>query len=303
LSDVPGVTTDNQAIARIAFEHFIEREFRRFAYCGVERFGWSEARGRFFDELVSARGFSCVHYKAPVDFGPDSDAETDTIAEWLLGLPQPVAIFAAYDARGQQVLEACQRAELSVPEQVAVLGVDNDDLLCDLASPPLSSVIPDTQRTGWQAAELLSRLMHGEKIPPDLHRVPPLGVCARQSTDVTAVEDAHVAKAAHFIRERACEGIGVSDVAAVVPLARRSLEKRFRSLLGRTLGEEIMRVQMQRVKDLLVGTDLSLAQIAERAGFRHVEYLTVAFKRECGVPPSVYRQEHHPGGPRGVGGR
>jgi LacI family transcriptional regulator len=178
-----------------------------------------------------------------------------------------------------------------VPEQIGVLGVDDDHLLCEFSSPPLSSVIPDTQRTGWQAAEMLSRLMRGEKVAPELHLVSPVGICARQSTDVTAVEDVHVARAAQFIREHACGGIGVSDVAAAVPLARRSLEKRFRALLGRTLREEITRVQMQRVKDLLVGTDLPLAQIAERAGFRYVEYLTVAFKRECGVPPSVFREE------------
>lgn len=171
-----------------------------------------------------------------------------------------------------------------MPDQIAVLGVDNDDLICELSSPRLSSVFPDTQRTGWQAAELLSRMMCGEQIAPVLRRVPPIAVYARQSTDVTAVEDPHVAKAARFVREHACEGISVSDIAAVVPLARRSLEKRFRSLLGRTLREEIARVQMQCVKDLLISTEPSLAEIAARTGFRHVEYLTVSFKREIGQP-------------------
>jgi LacI family transcriptional regulator len=294
LPGVPGFTTDNATIARLAFRHFREREFRHYAYCGVERFAWSVERGASFDELIRNAGISCEHYRAPDDFGPDSDAETDVIAKWLSGLPKPVALFAAYDGRGQQVLEACQRAGISVPEQVSVLGVDNDDLLCELSSPPLSSVIPDTQRTAWEAADLLARLMRGEKVKPELRRVPPIGVCTRQSTDVTAVEDVHVAKAAQFIREHACKGIGVSDIAAVVALARRSLEKRFRSLLGRTLREEIARVQMQRVKDLLVGTELSLAEIAARTGFRHVEYLTVAFKRELGEPPSVYRNAHRP---------
>lgn len=300
LPDAPVVTTDNAIIARLAFEHLADRGFRYFAYCGDQRFAWSVARGGFFDELVRNAGLTCEHYTSPVGPERDSDAETDAIAEWLRGLPCPLAVFAAYDARGQQVLEACQRAGLSVPEEVAVLGVDNDELLCELSPQALSSVIPDMQRTGWEAAELLSRLMNGALIEPSVHRIPPIGIATRQSTDVTAVEDVHVAKAARFIREHACVGISVSDVVSAVPVGRRLLEKRFRALLGRTLRQEITRVQMQRVKELLVGTDLSLAEIAERAGFRHVEYLTFVFKREFGTSPSAYRIEHQP--QRGRGG-
>jgi LacI family transcriptional regulator len=292
LEDVPEVTTDHDAIAQVAFAHFVEREFRNFAFCGVEQFAWSGHRGFSFEALVRESGALCHHYARPEDCEPGSDAETDAIAAWLLTLPQPVAVFAAYDARGRQVLDACQRAGLSVPAQVAVLGVDNDDLLCELSTPPMSSVIPDTHRTGWEAAELLARLMRGEPVTSEVRKIPPLGVCTRQSTDVTAVEDVQVARAADFIREHACTGIDVSDVVAAIPLARRVLEKRFRSALGRTLRQEITRVQMQTVKNLLVGTDLPLAQVAERTGFRHVEYLTVVFKREFGMPPRAYREEH-----------
>lgn len=294
LPQVSAVTTDDAAIARLAFEHFAERGFRHFAYCGDERFPWSVGRGGIFDELVRQARLVCDHYQPPAGHGLDGDAETDAIAEWLRGLPNPVAVFACYDARGQQVLEACQREGLSVPEQVTVLGVDNDELLCELAPVPLSSVTPDMQRTGWEAADLLSRLMKGEEIAPAVHRIPPLGIATRQSTDVTAVEDAHVAKAARFIREHACMGIGVADVVAAVPLGRRLLEKRFRAMLGRTLRQEVMRVQMLRVKELLARTDLSLAEIADRAGFKYVEYLTFAFKREFGVSPSSYRLECQP---------
>ena len=291
LPDVPVVTTDNAVIAKLAFQHFTERGFRRFAYCGVERFAWSLARGGHFDELVRGAGFSCKHYEPAEDFGPDSDAETDAIATWLEGLPKPVAVFAGYDARGLQVLEACKRKSFPVPEQVAVLGVDNDDLLCDLSTPPLSSIEPDTRRAGWMAADLLARLMRGEVVEADVHWVPPCDLCARQSTAVTAVEDVQVARAGQFIREHAHEGINVQDVVAAAGLARRVLERRFRTLVGRTLHDEIRRVQMQRAKDLLASTELSLSDIAERTGFRHVEYFTVAFKREMGQPPGVYRKE------------
>lgn len=292
MPQVPNVTSDHREIARLAVEHFREREFRNFAFCGVERFTWSRDRGHYFDQLARDAGVTCAHYKMPKGLEFDSDAETDAIAQWLLELPQPVAVFAPYDSRGHQLLDACQRAGLAVPEQVAVLGVDNDHLLCDLSAPPLSSVIPDTHRMGWLAAEMLAKLMRGEKVPAEQMRIPPIGICARKSTDMTAVADPHVARAAQFIREHACAGIDAGDVVAAIPLARRVLEKRFHSVLGRTLRQEITRVQMQRVKDLLIATDLSLADVAERTGFRHVEYLTVVFKREFGIPPSTYRERN-----------
>ena len=173
-----------------------------------------------------------------------------------------------------------------------MLGVDNDDVLCNLAAVPMSSVVPNTLKTGRDAASLLDRMMSGERVASVAHLIPPMGISTRQSTDVTAVEDPHVARAARLIRENACTGMGVAEVVAAVPLARRVLEKRFRALLGRTLREEISRVQMQRVKELLVGTDLSLTEIASHVAFKHVEYLTYVFKRECGVAPSAYRQQH-----------
>ena len=181
-----------------------------------------------------------------------------------------------------------------MPEEVAVLGVDNDELLCALTPPPLSSIIPNPQRAGWEAAALLAVLMKGGKVAPGPLLVAPLGVAVRQSTEVLAVDDPQVARALRYIREHACEGIGVADVLRQCPMARRALEARMKALLGRTPHEEIQRVQLNRVKELLSGTDLALAQIAERAGFKHTEYLSVVFKREIGLPPSAYRLEHQP---------
>ncbi len=290
----PTVTTDNAMIASVAVQHFLERGFERFAFCGNARFSWSVSRGEHFMGLLHDHGFSCNEFAAPKTTGADSDTEIDSIAGWLLRLPKPVAVFACYDQRGQQVLNACRRADLAVPEEVAVLGVDNDEVLCQLSPPPLSSIILNSHRGGWEAAELLARMMRGEELSTAPVFIPPVGVAARQSTDVTAVEDPHVARAARFIRENACERISVRDVVAAVPLARRLLERRFRAMLGHTLREEITRVQIQRVKELLAGTELSLAEIAERTGFKHVEYMTVVFKRECGQPPSIFRAENQP---------
>jgi LacI family transcriptional regulator len=158
-----------------------------------------------------------------------------------------------------------------------------------MAYPPLSSVIPDTRRTGYEAARLLEAMMAGERVPPVAHLVKPLGVATRQSTDVLATDDSEFSAAVRFIRDHATEGISVEDVLRVVPLSRRVLEARFRQRLGRTPHEEVLRVRMERVKELLTETDLSLTAIAHRTGYAHVEYLSVAFKRETGATPSAYR--------------
>ena len=180
---------------------------------------------------------------------------------------------------------------MAVPDEVAVIGVDNDTLLCELASPPLSSVIPNAHRAGYEAAALLDHMMAGKRVAAVAHLIAPLGIAARQSTDVLAVEDRDVARAVQFIREHACEGINVGDVLRAVPLSRRVLEQRFERLLGRTPRAEIMHVRLARVKQLLVETDLPLYLVAARTGFEHVEYLSVVFKRETGRTPSAWRAE------------
>jgi LacI family transcriptional regulator len=191
-------------------------------------------------------------------------------------------------------LDACRRLGVGVPDEVAVLGVDNDEVLCELAAPPLSSIIPNTHRTGYEAAALLEQMMAGRKMAGETHLIPPSGLATRQSTDALAIEDTNVAQAVRFIREHACQGIRVQDVIRAVPQARRLLESRFRKLLGRTPHEEIIRVQLNRVKQLLVETDLSLSEIATRTGFAHVEYLSVVFKNKAGTPPSQYRAKNRP---------
>jgi LacI family transcriptional regulator len=196
---------------------------------------------------------------------------------------------ACYDIRGWQVLEICRRLGIRVPDEVAVIGVDNDELLCDLSQPPLSSVIPDTDRTGYEAAALLDRMLAGRKVPPDELLIQPLGVATRQSTDVLAIDDEDLAAGLRLIRDHACDGIHVDDILARLAISRRVFESRFKKRLGRTPHEEIVRLQMQRVIDLLTQTDLPLLAIAERAGFKHVEYMSTAFKQRMGLAPREYR--------------
>src|SRR6185503_20204950 len=179
---------------------------------------------------------------------------------------------------------------LTVPDEVAVVGVDNDEQLCELSDPPLSSVILDSRRAGYKAAALLDELMSGAPSVPRDHFIPPLGVAARRSSDAFAVDDPDVAAALRYIRDHACEGIGVAEVLDAIPLSRRVMEYRFKKAIGRSPHEEIDRVRLNRVKDLLRDTDLSLYQIALRVGL-HPEYLSAWFKRSAGVGPSDYRRE------------
>jgi LacI family transcriptional regulator len=294
LPELPWLETDDRAIAHMAAEHLRERGFRHFGYCGDDRFNWSRWRRDSFAAHLGQHGLTCVNFVNPRasqkgEVTPDWESELAALMRWLRNLPKPAGVFAGYDIRGVQVLEACRRLGLMVPDEIAVLGVDNDELLCDLADPPLSSVIPDVRRTGYEAAALLDRLMRGDKVRGEGRLFTPLGVATRQSTDVVAVADRHIATAVRFVREHACNGITVADVVKQVPLSRRILETRFQKLLGRSPHEQIMSVKLDRVKRLLRETDLSLAAIADRAGFKHVEYLSVAFKRQVGVTASEYR--------------
>ena len=285
---LPWVETNDEEIAQIAADHLLERGFKRFAFCGDARFNWSVWRQHHFVARLRAAGQECAVYQ-PIASARDVAAEAGALARWLRKLPKPVGVMACYDIRGQQVLDACRGAGLAVPDDIAVIGVDNDALLCDLASPPLSSVIPNAHRAGYEAAALLDRLMQGKRVPAAAHLIQPLGIAERQSTDVLAVDDRAIVQAVRMIREHACEGINVSDVLKTVPLSRRVLEQRFQKLLGRTPREEILQVRLARVKQLLGETELALYQIAERTGFEHVEYLSVVFKREMGVTPSAWR--------------
>jgi len=293
VESLPWVETDDRAIAKLAAEHFFDRGFKQFAYCGDPAFNWSTWRGEHFTRYVTEGGGACAMYRASSGRGRLTwDVERERMAEWVASLPKPVGIMACYDVRGRQLLEACREAGVAVPDEVAVLGVDDDALLCDLADPPLSSVIPNTRHTGYLAAQLLDRMMNGEKLPPEAHLIRPAGVATRLSTDVLAIDDREVSTAVRFIRDRACHGINVETVLDEVPLSRRVLESRFRKLIGRTPHEEIVRVQLNRVKELLSETDLTLADIARLAGFRHSEYLSVVFKKKEGVTASDYRKKH-----------
>ena len=286
--ELPCVETDDDVIAQWAVEHFAVRGLRHFAYCGDSQFSWSLKRGARFRARVHELGLDSHEFHIE----PSGKLADDrwAMAEWLRGLPKPVGILACYDIAGQEVLEACKIAGLAVPDSVAVLGVDNDELICNLTSPPLSSIKSDATQTGFLAASLLDEMMSGQDVPAQLIPIEPLRVVTRQSSDILFVSDPLVARALRIIRDHADEGIPVSAVEHHVGLSRRSLDYRLHRVIGKTVHEEILRVRMERLADLLIRTDWTLSQLAERQGFSHSEYMGVAFKKFTGKSPGEYRR-------------
>jgi len=283
LPKLPWVETDDEAIAKAAADHLLQRGLRNFGYLGDDRFNWSRWRRAAFHRYLDQLGFAC--HDAP-------RRGVSKLADWVRGLPKPAGVMACYDIRGRELIDACRQAEVEIPDQIAVIGVDDDELLCELSDPPLSSVVPDVRRTGWVAAELLDGWMSGSRPRVLGHPIAPLGITTRRSTDTLAVEDADVALAVRFIREHACGGITVEEVVDRVPLSRRVLESRFHRLLGHSPHAEILRVRLQRAKELLTQAGWTLDAIARRSGFRHGEYLSAVFQREFGLTPGAYRRQH-----------
>ena len=295
---VPQVETDDQAVAELAFHHLWERGFRRFAFCGFQHAHYSDLRLRFFQKLVSDAACPFSSYLTPsqpdttlTDIEQSGLVDVDAMSKWLSSLKFPTGLLVCNDIRGQQVLNACRTLEIAVPDDLGVIGVDDDDAICPLSDPPLSSVRPDAQGVGFRAAEILQSLMNGESTPNSIEYIRPTKVVQRLSTQVSAIEDRELSRVCRFIREHACEGIDVNDVAEFTTLSRRQLERRFRNELNRTPHEEITSVQVSRVQQLLRETSMTLEQIAPLAGYSHKERLSAVFKRETGQTPGAYRSD------------
>lgn len=294
-TQLPMIAGDNAQIARLAFEHFWERGLRQFAYCGLhpEHHHYIAQRGEAFAQLAHSAGCPCAVFPArrtSVAMS-DWDLEQDDIAAWLKELSKPVGVLACFDERGFQVLNSCRDTGLQVPEQVAVVAVGDDTLLCEMSTPPLSSIDLDAPRIGYEAAALLDRMMRGAAAPQCPLWIPPRGMVARGSSDILAVEDADVATALRLIRDRACDGLQVADVLQNVATSRSLLERKFKQYVGRTPKAHILRIQMDRARQLLLETNLSLREVARQTGFTSEKYFSDAFCRQVGLRPAALRKQ------------
>jgi LacI family transcriptional regulator len=285
------IVVDAGKMGTLAAEHFIERGFRNYAFCGYEARAWSERRLNGFAERLRNAGFSPSVYQAAAGRRSFSwKQELPLVTSWLKSLPRPVAVMACNDKRGRQVLEACLLGGLKVPEDVAVIGVDNDHLFGNLSNPPLSSIALNLTKAGYEAAELLDNLMRGRIRKPRQIVIEPLWVVPRRSSDVIAVDEPAVAAALRFIREHAKESIGVDDVTREAGISRRGLETRFQTVLGRSIHAEIQRVRLQIAKQFLIETNLSVERIAALTGFCSLSHLGTTFRHETGMTPARYRR-------------
>jgi LacI family transcriptional regulator len=288
----PLVHVDNTAIGRLAAEHLLERGLTHFAFFGIRGENWSVERFAGFAATVAPVQNDVALRELPrgaMDRRSWERVEND-VARWVAALPKPVGILVCSDQRGAQILEACRRAGVAVPDEVAVIGVDNDDALCEVCDPPLSSIDADHASVGYRAAALLDGVLSGAQAPGGAILVHPQRVVGRLSTDTLAIGDAAVATALKLIRERAHEGLGVPEIASRAGLSRSVLQRRFRRLLNRSIHQEIVGAKMKRAQDLLAKTDLPLALVAERAGFKHQEYMGAVFKARLGITPGKVRE-------------
>lgn len=295
--DLPFLGADNFAIARLAAEHLLERGFRHFAFCGIPpgRHPAMDLRCAHFEQSIKKAGFRCSVFLRTASGAPSWEREEKALADWLRSLPKPVGVMACNDDRGLQVLNAGRGAGLLTPDEVAVISVENDEHLCNLAIPPMTSIDMNAERIGYEAAALLERLMAGRRAPGRIRPVMPRGIITRRSTDVLAVEDLEVASALRFIRENACRRISTSDVLEHAGASRASLARRMKQFTGRTIHGEIQRVQIERVKELLASTDMPIKQISQAAGFRYVQYMTRLFRLTTGHTPARFRRERRRG--------
>lgn len=312
-SEFPRVLPDDIATGALAARHFIDRGFRHFAFFGASWMIWSREREQGFrDEIertfaaraaegrVTDSTFTFAAYGADSEVGAGAKAfrgphrrRAAAMGTWLKSLPRPTALFVANDSWGFEIVQAVREAGLRVPDDVAVLGVDNEELLCEIAHPPLSSIPMASEQIGHTAVAILGRMLAG--LPPDVAvaRIPPLDVVTRQSSDVLAVEDPDVAAALRHIRQHAASGLSVKQMLDTVAVNRRTLERRFVSLLGHTPLEEIHRVRLERIKALLQ-TDLPIYEVATRCGFTTPEHMATSFLKSVGQTPTAFRQQSTP---------
>jgi len=292
-SHIPLVHVNNTLIGGAAAEHLLERGLRQFGFCGFSELNWAEQRRLAFEQAVAAAGCPCRFFRIPLHTRSDSSWETqqERLAAWIQRLPKPIGIMACYDPVGQKILEACRRADVVVPDQVAVVGVDNDETICDVCNPPLSSVIANHARVGYEAAVLLDRLMHGARTPKRSCWIEPTGVAVRHSSDTVAVGDEDVVAALTLIHQKACSGLTVRDVVAHVSVSHSTLRERFQRVLGRTIRDEMIRTQLKQAQQLLATTDWPLRSVAIKAGFRYQEYMGAVFRARLGKTPGQFRKE------------
>jgi LacI family transcriptional regulator len=293
--NVSVIDVDHTEVGRMAAEYFLSLGFSNFAFFGSAKAEYSRIREQAFLKRLFAAGHSAmVSHKDYIRELPSTMSwkkmESHT-RQWLRSLPKPVALFASNDILARSLADTCIQLNLNVPTDVALLGVDNDELECELTSPPLSSIAIPGERIGYEAAKQLDQAMSSKKFSPQRIFLPPIRIVQRQSTETIAVQDSTVIAALTYIRAHSAEGINVANVIRSIGSGRRELERKFRSILGRSVLQEIRSARIHQVQKLLTDTDLPMPAIAKLTGFSSAHRLAIVFHRTCGLPPTAYRKQ------------
>jgi LacI family transcriptional regulator len=295
LKDLPIIKTDSCSIAGMASKHFIAKGYKNLAFCGFDNYDWSEGRKYFFNRFNSEAGFKTHNFLQPKNIKNQGwEKEQRHVIRWIKDLPKPVGIFACNDDRGQNILEVCKLLNLKVPEDVAVVGVDNDPMICEIGDPPLTSIALNVESAGFEAARLLDQLIRKKKIAGRQIMVTPSHIVQRQSSDILAVNDTEVAAAIHYIKKNAKNKILVSDVVKTTTISRRTLEKRFKKIIHRSIYNEIRQVRVEWISKLLIETALPISQIISLFDFTDGEHISRYFKKEKGISLREFRKLHKP---------
>lgn len=292
------IRTDSPGIARTAAVHLMRQGLRHFGFCGFDACEWSINREQAFSHFLAEAGFAC--YKRRIQYAnwlqrPDwiqaCENERPLMESWLRSLPKPVGVMACNDVCGREVLQACTTAGLCVPDEVALVGVDNDDLLCELSDTPLSSVALNLEQAGYEAATVLDTMMSGQRKRQETVLVTSAKVVARRSSEVIVHEDPLVVAALRFIRDHAGQHIGVPDVVGEMGVCRRTMERRFTRAVGRSILSEITRCRLERAKQFLKETNLPAHRVATSSGFSSPRTLNRTFLRLEGQTATVFRHK------------
>ena len=296
IGDIPRVQTDHRSVAQAAVAHFVERGLRR---CAIFQTGDTKIHGMIrvaerYEDAVKSAGLEFARFV----HGPRSregwtlGKQLDDLTEWLAAQPRPMGLLCSDDDHGWRALTACRRAGIDVPNEVAVVGINNDVPLCESCDPPLSSIDSDQARIGYEGVRLLDRLISGESVSREPVNVPVLGIVVRQSSDTFAIADPEVARALQFIHDHLDERIEVKDVLNHVQMSLSTLTRRFKRHLGRTPGAEIRRARIEYVKRQIIRTGKSLAEIAADSGYDYISQLSRDIKRSTGSAPTELRRQH-----------
>jgi LacI family transcriptional regulator len=286
------VIVNLQLLARMVFDHLLNCGLRQFGFFTFGEAPWLNAHRDAFCALLKQSGYNC-HVYSPSAYQRNVPVWHETLRpglmKWISSLPRPIGVYTVSDIHSVRLLNMCHELEVAVPEEIAILGLGNDPVICETVRPTLSSLDLDARRIGYEAASLLDRMMAGKPFE-NIITIPPSHVVARQSTDLIAIEDSDLAQALRIIRENACSGIDIDRVAEEVGLSRSALHRRFLRLLKRTPKDEIMRIRIERAKILLMNTDKITENIARKCGFSSLKYFNMAFRREIGMTPAAYRR-------------